>query len=355
MKKLFITLFFVVFVFASYCQKVDLDRFNFTFEYRDLPRIPQSPDYKTYSVSVSTSSMVRSNYGDTGLENLINLDGWKKVDGVPGHLIVNVHIEDLIITGSQVTERVEVQKDKDGKETGRSYYYKAEATYTWNAKATVKDFKDAAVGSIQLGNNTVKSWATSEYSSRKEAADYYNNNKYAIRNKLQVDEVNAGLSTLSGWLSKNYGYPARKEYEILWILDAKKHPETVAQKENWEIFKAAVATISPDHIPHEAKEKFATVIEYFDAIPTRFNTDEKGDKKLRYASYYNKAKIYMYLDNPEAAIKEAEALIANGYDDGDGKRIKREAEEQAELLKKNNSTTRHFTVDLSGATPPAVN
>lgn len=355
MKKLLLTVGLVVLVLASYGQKVDLDKFNFTFEYRDLPRVPQNPEYKTYSVSFSASSMVRSNYGDAGLENLVNIQGWKKVSGTKGHLIVNVTLGDLLITSSKVTERVEVQKDKDGKETGRKYYYKVDATYTWEGRASVKDFKETSVGSTSFGSSTAKAWASTEYSTYKEAADYYNNNSGSIRNKLLTDEVNAAMSELSSWASTNYGFSERKEYEILWILDSKKHPEFQAQKDNWEAFKAAVATVKPDALSDETKEKFNTIIKYFDGIPAKFTTDEKGDKKMRYSSFYNKAKIYLYLDNPEAAIKEADALVANGYDDGDGKRLRKEAEALAELLKKNNATTRHFTVDLSAATPPASN
>lgn len=299
--------------------------------------------------------MVRSNYGDDGLENMVNIHGWKRVSDTKGHLILNVSLGDLIITSSKVSDRVEVQKDKDGKETGRKYYYKAEATYTWEGRASVKDYKETSVGSTSFGSSTAKSWASSEYSSYKEAADYYNNNSRAIRNKLLTDEVNAAMTELSNWASTNYGFSPRKDYEILWILDSKKHPEFQAQKDTWETFKAAVAAVKSDVFPDETKEKFNTIIKYFDGIPAKFATDDKGDKKMRYASFYNKAKIYLYLDNPEAAVKEAEALIANGYDDGDGKRLKKEADALAELLKKNNTTTRHFAVDVSEAVAPSSN
>lgn len=353
MKKLLVGASLVMLSLVSFGQKVDLDKFNFTFEYRDLPRIPQSPDYRTFSVSVNASSNVRSNYGDQGLENAVNIEGWKRISGSTGHLVVDVTLGDLMFTSSQVTERVEVQKDKDGKETGRKYYYKAEANYTWTGKAAVKDFKQASVGSTSFGSSTPKVWTSSEYSTRREAADYYNNNSSSIRNSLQTEEVNTALKELSSWASTNYGFSPRKEYEILWILDNKKHPEFQAQKDNWESFKQAVSTVTADNISEETKAKFASVIKYFDEIPSRFKTDDKGDKKLRYASYYNKAKIYLYLDNPEAAIKEADALIANAYDEGDGKKIKKEADELIALFKKNNATTRHWQIDLSSATPPA--
>ncbi len=355
MKKSFITVGLVALFIVSFGQKVDLDKFNFTFEYRDLPLLPQKPEYNTFSVKTNTNSAVRDNYSDTGIEELVNIQGWKRVSGVNGHLIVSVSLDDLIIASSNVTERVDIQKDKDGKETGRKYYYKVDAVYSWQGRAAVRDFKGAEIGNTSLGSSTTKTWSSSEYSTRKEAADYFNNNRTEIKGGLIRGEVNAALSALSRWLSDNYGYSVRKEPEILWILDAKKHPETAAQKENWLVFKAAVATVTADNLPDETIEKFKTVIAYFDGIPARFATEDKNDKKMRYASYYNKAKIYLYLDLPELAIKEAESLIANVYDDGDGKRLKKEAEALVKLFEKNNKISRHFSIDLSAAAAPVGN
>jgi len=354
MKKLLFLTALVVTALVSYGQKVDLDKFNHTFDYRDLPRNPQNPEYKTYSVSTNVPSSVRMTYGDKGIENGVSIQGLKKVTDVKGHLIVYVSMNDLIFTASKVNERVEVQKDKDGKETGRKYYYKVDATYTWGGTGSIGDYKGTAIGSMDL-QASASTWASSEYPTYKEAADYFNNNVNSIRDGLLRTEIKSALGSLNNWLSTNYGYAERTDYEILWILDSKKHPEYAAQHENWEAFKATVATVKRDAISDETKNKFYEIIKYFDGIPSKFTTDEKADKKMRYASYYNKARIYLYLDNPEAAIKEADALIANGYDDGDGKRLKKEAEALAELFKKNNATSRHFTIDLSTATPPAAN
>jgi len=355
MKKLLFTVSFLALLTLAYGQKVDLDKFNFTFEYRDLPTHPLNSEYKTYSLSFRTATTVRANYGDAGLENAINLQGWKKISDAKGHITITVSLEDVNITSSKITERVDIQKDKDGKETSRKYYYKAEVVYTWSGSVSVADYQGASVGNAGLGSGSSKTWNSSEYGTYSAAADYYNNNRSSIRDQLVKGEVGEAISHLNTWLNSNYGYPAMKVHEILWILDSKKHPETPAQEKIWLSFKETVATVKPDNISAETKDKFAEIIKYFDEIPSRFTTDDKGDKKLRYASYYNKAKIYLYLDNPEAAIKEAESLIANGYDDGDGKRLKKEAEDLAALLKKNNATNRHFTIDLSTAAPPASN
>lgn len=355
MKKISLIVSLMTLAFVSFGQKVDLDKFNFTFEYRDLPLVPQNPEYNTFSVKTNTTSAVRDNYSESGLEERVNIQGWKRVSGVSGHLIVSVSLDDLIISSSNVIERIDIQKDKDGKETGRKYYYKVEAVYSWQGSTAVRDFKGADIGKTSLGSSSTSTWTSSEYSTRKEAADYFSNNRTEIKGSLIRNEVNAALTSLTDWLGNNYGYTVRKDSESLWILDSKKHPETAAQKENWEKFKAAVATVKADNISDETIDQFKSVIAYFDGISTRFATEDKNDKKMRYASYYNKAKIYMYLDLPELAIKEAESLIANVYDDGDGKRLKKEAEALVKLFEKNNKISRHFSIDLSAAAAPAGN
>jgi hypothetical protein len=355
MKRLPLVALLALAVVVCNAQKVDLDKFNFTFDYRDLPSNPLNPEFKTFSSAFSLSASIRNQYDDTGLEEMVNIDGWKRISGAPGHLIIGVQMEDLMITSSQIVERIDIQKDKDGKETSRKYYYKATAGYTWAGKAAIKDHKETAINTYSMGSTTPKEWASSEYGSRKEAMEYYNMNKSEIKGQLLRQEVTAGLSALSSWMSNNYGYPTRREAEVLWILDSKKHPEYPTQKEAWDKFKPSVAAVNANEMPASTKQTFEELLKYFDSIVAKYPADEKADKKMRYASFYNKAKIYLYLDQPENAIKEADALIANDYDPGDGKRIKKEAEALIEAFKKNNASSRHFPIDVSAYQPPAAN
>lgn len=359
MKKVFLTTLmalFAVTAFSQKAQKADLDRYFVNLKYRSLPTKPQSPEYTTYSINVSASSTVRNNHGENEIQDRINIAGWKKVSGTKGHIIVQINMNELMISGAKIEERIETIKDKDGKETGKKYYYKAVATYTWDGNANVRDYKEANLASYGYGStSTSKSWTSSEYGTRKEAYDYYENNKYAIRDQLVKSEVRSAISQLASDLNSEFGYPDRQDNDQYWMLNSKKHTETPNQLDVWESIKKAVESITADNIPAEAIETLNGAIKYFDEIPAKFATDDKNDKKMRYGSYYNKAKIYITLENPDAAIKEAESLIANDYDPADGKRLKKEAEELKEVLAKNNKTTRHFAIDLSNATPPASN
>src|SRR5688572_6529445 len=98
MKRLLFIMSMVAFACTSFAQKVDLDKFNFNFQYRDLPQSPLAAEFRTFSVVVNASSAIKENYSDTGLEDAVNIQGWKKVPGKTGHVIVNVNLGDLIIT-----------------------------------------------------------------------------------------------------------------------------------------------------------------------------------------------------------------------------------------------------------------
>ncbi len=62
---------------------------------------------------------------------------------------------------------------------------------------------------------------------------------------------------------------------------------------------------------------------------------------MRYSAFYNKAKIYYYLDMPQEMMAEAEGLIKNGYDESDGKQLLETARQLVEEFKKTGLDTRH--------------
>jgi hypothetical protein len=340
---------------GAQAQKVDLDRYNFQGSYRILPKYPLGPDFTTQKISINASSSVRDGVSEGEMANSINIEGFKKITE-KAHINVDIYMDDLMIEAADVAERVEEVKDKDGKVTGKNYYYRATATYSFSARATASDYKGNNLANWTLAaRGDKKSWQSNEYSSRNAAAEYFNNNKYAIRNQLTKEQAMGALGNLNSALNGNYGYVSNREADILWMLDSKKHPENDAQKAAWASFKEAIGQITPDEIPQAAKDKMLELTKYFDSVKVKYAGTEKGDKKMRYSSFYNNAKIYLYLDMPELAIKEAEGLMANEYDEKDGKWLKADAEKMIKAFKTNNTTTRHFKIDLSKAEAPKIN
>jgi hypothetical protein len=100
------------------------------------------------------------------------------------------------------------------------------------------------------------------------------------------------------------------------------------------------------------KEQLKPVIDYFESLKTRYSGSGKHDRKIRYASYFNLAVLYYYLDDPQAMIKEARGLILNDYDTRDGKNLEATAVWLKNLFQTNNITSRHFVIDINSFKGP---
>jgi hypothetical protein len=350
MKKNLVLVCICMTFFSAFSQKVDLDKTPFTIEYRDLPLNPL--EVKKYEVVVEAPKDLRALIAEP-LEDLISIEGLKKasLDEVRAKVVVTM--KNLTVNKWKVEERIQVLTDNAGKETGKKSFFRVDVNYTCPGTVVIRNHQDDVVAENPIGVPNYL-WSSPEFGTSKEATDYYSTNEGKIRMDLSAAQNKSNLVALSAWLTANFGYKPVKVSDLLWILDSKKHPEYQAQQDAFIKFKAAVAKVTVDQVPDDAKASLKEIIKYFDGIPARFATDEKNDKKMRYASFFNKGKIYLYLDETEAATKEADALIANGYDDGDGKKLKKDAEALAEQLKKNKTNTRHFVMDYSEASLPAA-
>lgn len=350
MKK--ITLFFALITTTSLliAQKVDLDRFNFRYTLRALPTNPLPEEYKTYQFNIASSASVREVYNDDRIKQALTISGLKQTEG-KGHITINMNLGEVSLKNPELKEREEILKDKDGKETGRKKYYWIEAVYAWTGEVSVTDYKGTKLYGTTIGvGNTI--WKSAENENKATPGDYYNNNKYAIRSAIATDVVSASMQRLGNGLNSMYGYRTANEADILWILDSKKHPENEGMKKAWANFKEAIALMNEKDELTAVKEKMIPTIQYFDSLKLRITGTEKNDKKLRYSAYFSLARIYLLLDNPDAAIKEAELLIANDYDPGDGKVLIKQAQELKALFEKNKINTRHFPIDISKYSAP---
>ena len=82
------------------------------------------------------------------------------------------------------------------------------------------------------------------------------------------------------------------------------------------------------------------------ALKKKYSSNSKADKKLRYASYYNLAKIYWYLDDPDAGLKEANELVINGFDAKDGRGLEAGATNLKMQLRLAKRDSRHFPLNV---------
>ena len=352
MKKLVLTQCTLLFFAAVFAQRVDLDRFNFTASFRDFPDEPLPNEYKTYNVRIEASPSLGLGYSASNLENLINIEGLKKVTGT-GHITIITILDDIVIEGTETKERVQVTKDKNNVEIRKSFFA-TEMTYSFSARATVYDYKGNTVISnyILFDRENKRTYKTPEFSNPVDAANNFNNKALETKANLAKQLVNGAVSNLNSYLNTNYGYAIQKVNDIFWVLNNKKHPEYGEHQKAWNNFKNAIVLMNPDEPLDKVKEKLKPVIAYYDKVKNIYSGSDKEARKLRYASYYNLAKIYLYLDDPAAAIREADALAMNDFDESDGRNLRAVAESLDEQLKKNNASTRHFPVVISSFQPP---
>src|SRR3954467_3834952 len=128
----------------TYAQKVDLDRYNFQGSYRSLPKTPLDASYKTYSIRIEATSSVKDGYSESSMRDGIHIDGMKKLPE-NGHISVYALFDDVMIEKTDVKERIEEKKDKEGKITSKTSYYYVEVGYSFAGRASITDYKGATL------------------------------------------------------------------------------------------------------------------------------------------------------------------------------------------------------------------
>lgn len=328
--------------FAGFAQKVDLDRYNIHCEFKDLPAKPLGDNYSTYAVEVGVPGNVLNAVSQANIENGVSIRGLKRVTNTPS-LLVYFNSEDLVINEVSIKDYVDIQKDSKGNETSRKTYYYVQAIYSLKCEGKCYSAQKQLLYSASLGSsqNTYKSEYMGTY---KIASDYWNNNRDALKNTFIAGIINPAITSMGNRLSTDYGYVAHSGYDNLWILNSKKHPEHEAQQAAIAKIKDEFGRMKADSSIEWLATDMEPIIQYFNEVESKYTKDEKGDKKMRYAAYYNKAVIYTYLCLPDKAVAEADKLVANGYDTRDGERLKKNAEDLRAMLDRNHRTTTHFVL-----------
>lgn len=353
MKKTLFLLMFLSLTIPSLCQKVDIDRYNYKVQYRDMPRKPLPPEYRTQIINVTGSEKIMHYLDKNDLIARADIPGFKRLSSGSAHVKINLDAGDLIVTDVRFPKSERINKDSDGKEIGRTVTYSIEAPFEWKASVTVMDFKDSVLGSY---GDEVKDVITisKSFASTKSAAEHWNKNKADLIKEVIQKRVPSEIMGMCIPYQWRLGYLSKNENEFLWIVSSKKHPEFGPQQELIEKVKSAFGMVTLTDFPEESRTAIEEVISYFDDVPTRYPSDEKSDKKLRYASYYNKAKLYYWLDRPEDAVKEAEKLVANGFDTKDGEKIIEASRSLASSMKETKQTSRHFDPEKLEVSLPQV-
>jgi hypothetical protein len=353
MRNSFLLAIATLFVYNLNAQKVDLDRYWYSTSSRSLPTNPLPEGSRTYRIEVTNSSIISGIYSNESLKSALAIDGLKNTEP-KAHLNISIFFSDLNFEKTGINERKEEIKDKAGKVTGQKSYYSAWGHYRFGIDVYVKDSNFAVLDRFQpISTGNLLTYTSSEFGSQAEAANYFNNNVGEIKRNLAKSNTDNALVTIKNSLKTKYGYPVATYRDFLWILDSKKHDEYKHHQEMWDLFKTITVKFNgAENISESLKNELNPVMEYFTSLRTRFASDDKTDKKFRHCSYYTMAKIHLLLDNPEAALKEADLLVSNGFDVKDADLLKREANSLIDRFKKNGVTSTHFPMDITANNAP---
>lgn len=352
MKKCYVILL-LLFPFVLTAQKsVDLDRYRFSVQYRSLPSMRIDSTYHTYNVEIEGTKLIQPLLQDMSPENTVMLEGWRKLSQ-DGHLTIKVKLGDLLPEGVSVKERIETLKNRSGQITGTKTYYHQEVVYTFSATATISDYQGMHLLDQELADRSTKQvYSSPEFTIKALAEGYFIVNSIAVTKELFQRSVNRVMHYLNERIGENFGYNEVTANDFMWIIDTKKHPEYSAYRQAFSQLTEVLFTMSANTPIDEAKNQLKPVIDYFEKIKRNYSSSSRHDRKLRYASYFNLAVLYYYLDDPQSMMKEANGLVLNDFDTKDAKGFEQTATWLKNLFKQSNIYTRHFPINTASFKGP---
>jgi hypothetical protein len=328
-------------------KNVDLDRYNFTVQLRTLPSTKIDSSYHTYNVEIESTKLMQPLLSELEPEKNVLLEGWKKIE-TNGHLTVHVKLEDLLPESVSIKERTENIKDKNGVVTGTRTFYHEEVIYTFAATASIDDYKGIHIGDEILASRSNKRVFTSpEFPVKALAQGYFAINSLSVTKTLFRNCINEAMHSLSNRITENFGFAIVTSHDFMWIVDSKKDPEYAAHRQAFLTISDVLFGINAVFSIDSARATLKPVIDYFESIKKMYSSSGKHDRKLRYASYYNLAVLYYYLDDPQQMMREANGLELNDFDAGDAKGFQQTATWLKNIFQQTNIYTRHFYIDTS--------
>lgn len=352
MKNYLLSLAALLPVSISAQKNIDLDRFNFTVQYRSLPQVRLDSTYRTYNVEVEGTKMMNASLKELEPEKSVVLEGWKKLES-KGHITISVKLEDLLPEAISVKERTESVKDLRGLVTGTRTTYYEEVVYTFAANASITDYKGVHIGDEAIATRSQRHVYTGPgFPLKALAQGYFLANSVKITNELYRNCVLNSMHYLSELITGNFGFSPVTVNDYMWIVDSRKDPEYSSHRDAFRQMNDLLFTMDANSSIQEIKEKLKPTISYFENIKTTYTSNSKHDRKLRYASYFNLAVLYYYLDDPQSMMKEANGLILNDYDTRDGEAFAESALRLKNLFQQANIYCRHFPIDTEKFSGP---
>ncbi len=345
MKKIYLLFCLTLPVYLPAQKKVDLDRFNISVKVLSLPQMRLDSSLNTFSVSTEGTKLTEPLLNEMNPEASVQIKGLKKVPG-NAHIHIKVKLGDLLPENFTIRQRTESIRGLGGAITGSRTLYHEEVTYTFAATATVTDHRGMHITDLVLADRGYKQvYNGPAFPIRKLAEGYFLVNSLAITKELYQSCVTRAMRFLGELGTRNFGFEEVATSDYLWVVGSRKHPEYEASRKAVAQLNEVLFSMNAFTPLSNEREKLKPVIEYFESIKTSYPTTSKHDRKMRYASYFNLAIMYFYLDDPQAMMKEASGLVLNDYDTRDGKMLEEAANRLRNQFERANIYTRHMAIN----------
>lgn len=319
MRKVFFL--FVLFSSVSYAQKIELVPVEFYVNYQDLPSIFVPVELRTYNVKVKTGGTIQDFKATKTLADYVKLDGWKRVSDSAA---VNVDIELLDFQKKNDDVQKKSVTKKNRFETVDTAYevFTIVSNYSGIGNAQIKYY--SANSTVPAIKETISFSKTIPYSSVENRDLAYLQNENRINEKANFSNrlseyVQNSLNQVKNKLNEKFGIAAINLNEELLILVSKEEGDAYKTAIDQTVKK--LSEMKPDVAITNLESDLEPSIKYLESLKGKYSGSSKTHKTIRYSAYYNLAKIYLYLDQPEKTIVEGEALIKNGFKKEDGEKL----------------------------------
>lgn len=326
MRNIFFLLVFALFSYASFAQSTDLDKEYFNYSYVDLPSEPiVNANQRTYTTN----------------DDAITIAGYTRVQS-DASIEIDFEFEGTLVDNFEITKKKHEKKNKKGEVTDTRYSYNVSIHYKSIGRYKVLNVLRGTTHKDKFTNYA--SYSKIGFDTYSKAQHYYDNNRLTLRDKYWQKHLKEMQEDLRDYVNKTYGYPVHASTDYFWILGSKKHPEYAKHHEAFNKTIAAFSKMSYLESTASIEQELQPVIAYFNDVITRYPGSKRKKRKVRFASYYNLAKLYYYLDNVGKMREYAQKLIANDYDKKQGKHFLKDADWLQRLMIVNIVQSRHFDI-----------
>lgn len=342
MKRIILLTMGVLLLLPAYSQKrVNIDRESIRASYVALPSKPIIADsLRTYSVDVNTK--MNSPVVNYFASESITLQGFSKV--LTGEVLqVSMIVTDITGVRSELKSRTETKKDDKGNIKSTTHYYWVEVVYKVMGSGTATNLLSDEKHSYSL-NNGDRSHKTKEFSSSKDASQYWNDNRDLILKEFRSMHISECARLLNEHLNRDFGYRVDNSYHTFLVLGTKKHPEYDKQQEIFKQAESILSTMQYDQPIDGVKEKMQPIIAYYEDVVKRYGSDGKADLKMAYMAMANLGQIYYLLDDMDQCIAYGQMIEESDLSRGMGKDLIAQGERDKARMKTNQVNTRHMVI-----------